>query len=112
MPSIGNLDRRIIIEREVEQSRNAVNEPVTAWIELATVSAQRRDASDGEMRDAGQIASNLTSRFVIRNGGPAATVNPKDRINYSGAYWNILGVKETLDGRFRFLEITAVRRTD
>lgn len=112
MPAIGNLDRRIIIERESEQSRNAVNEPVVAWVALATVSAQRRDASDGEMRESGQVSSNLTTRFVIRNGGPAATVNPKDRINYNGAYWNIVGVKETLDGRLRFLEITAIRRTD
>jgi SPP1 family predicted phage head-tail adaptor len=112
MPMIGSLDRRIVISREAEQSRNAMNEPVSAWTDLATVSARKRDISDGEAREAGQVASHLTSRFVIRNAGPAATINPKDRILYGGSVWNILGVRETAEGRNRFLEVTAVRGTD
>lgn len=112
MPMIGSLDRRITISRESEQSRNAMNEPVTIWSDLATVSARKRDFSDGEAREAGQISSHLSSRFVIRNAGLAATVNPKDRIIYGGSIWNILGVRETNEGRNRFLEVTAVRGTD
>lgn len=112
MPMIGSLDRRIVIERETVQARNAMNELVTVWSTLATVSARKRDFSDGEAREAGQVASHLTSRFVIRNAGPAASITPKDRINYAGSLWNITGVRETAEGRDRFLEITAVRGTD
>lgn len=106
------LDRRITIERETETGRNEVNEPVLEWVALATVWARRRDASDGEREAAGQVGSTLMSRFVIRSTSTTRTVTPVDRLNYSGGTWNILGLKETEDGRNRFLEITAIRDAD
>jgi SPP1 family predicted phage head-tail adaptor len=112
MMKAGNLDRRITIEREIETGRNEVNEPIYAWTALATVWARRRDASDGEREAAGQVGSTLLSRFVIRSSSTSRTVTPVDRINYSGGTWNILGVKETKEGRMRFLEITAIRDSD
>ncbi|RVE83343.1 phage head closure protein [Sinorhizobium meliloti] len=112
MPAIGKLDRRITIERETETGRNEVNEPVYEWTALATVWARRRDASDGEREAAGQVGSTLMSRFVVRSSSVTRTVKPVDRLSYSGATWNILGVKETEEGRNRFIEITAIKDSD
>lgn len=41
--------------------------------------------------------------------GPAATVSAADRLAHKGEPWEIMGVKQTLAGRNRFLEITAKR---
>ncbi|WP_085025288.1 phage head closure protein [Ensifer aridi] len=112
MPATGKLDRRITIERETETGRNEVNEPVYEWAALATVWARRRDASDGEREAAGQVGSTLMTRFVIRSSSVTRSVTPVDRLNYSDATWNILGVKETEEGRNRFIEITAIRDAD
>ncbi|MBB4185828.1 SPP1 family predicted phage head-tail adaptor [Sinorhizobium terangae] len=112
MPGAGKLDRRITIERETETGRNEVNEPVYEWTALTTVWARRRDASDGEREAAGQVGSTLMTRFVVRSSSVTRTVTPVDRLNYSDATWNILGVKETEEGRNRFIEITAIRDAD
>ncbi|CCE96156.1 hypothetical protein SFHH103_01659 [Sinorhizobium fredii HH103] len=112
MPAIGKLDRRITIERETETGRNEVNEPILEWTALATVWARRRDASDGEREAAGQLGSTLMSRFVVRSSSVTRTVTPVDRLNYSGATWNILGVKEAEEGRNRFIEITTIKDAD
>jgi SPP1 family predicted phage head-tail adaptor len=111
MPGAGDLDRRIAIERATSVP-NELNEPVETWVTFITVWAQRKDVSDGEKFAAGQVGSSLRSRFVIRSSAQARTVTPVDRISYSGAIWNIEGVKETPEGRNRFLEITAVRDAD
>ncbi|MEY9196634.1 SPP1 family predicted phage head-tail adaptor [Sinorhizobium fredii] len=107
-----DLDRRITIERETEAGRDEVNEPVLEWTALATVWARRRDASDGEREAAGQVGSTLMSRFVVRSSSVTRAVTPVDRLNYSGAIWNILGVKEADEGRNRFIEITAIKDAD
>jgi SPP1 family predicted phage head-tail adaptor len=109
--SAGNLDRRIVIERSTS-TPNAFNEPVETWAPLITVWAERKDVSDAEKMSAGQISSMLMSRFVIRSSAAAKGVKPSDRISYDGAIWSIFGVKETQDGRNRFIEITAGRSLD
>lgn len=111
MPAIGALDRRITVEREGETGRDEFNEPVYVWSAVATVWARRRDASDGEREASGQVGSSLVSRFVIRSTSVSRTFTPKDRLSYQGL-WNIQGIKETSEGRLRFLEITAVKDTD
>ncbi len=111
MPGAGSLDRRIVIERFTSVP-NDLNEPVETWATFITVWASRSDVSDGENVAAGQVGSSLRSRFVIRSSAAAKTVTPVDRISYGGGVWNIHGVKETKDGRNRFIEITAVRDTD
>lgn len=88
---------------------NAFNEEIQTWADFITVWAARRDASDRERFAAGQLGAGLVSRFIIRSSTQARTISPQDRIFYEGAIWNITGVKETPDGRLRFLEITAVR---
>ncbi|MBY3257068.1 phage head closure protein [Rhizobium laguerreae] len=111
MPPIGKLDRRITIERMTGTAKNEFNEDVQIWTPLTTVWARRRDASDGEREAAGQIGATLMSRFVIRSTAVSKAVTPVDRISYRGI-WNIQGIKETEEGRNRFLEITAIKDAD
>lgn len=106
MTAAGDLDRRIVIERSTTVPDGGGGHTVT-WTELATVAASRSDVKDTERVAYGTIVSELVSRFVIRAGGPAGTVDPVDRLAYEGDTWAILGVKETKQGRNRFLEITA-----
>lgn len=118
-PSAGSLDRRITIERATTTT-NSFNEPEPTWVALATVWAMRKDISDGEKFASGQVGSTLLSRFTIRSSTLTRTVSPVDRLSYGTTndsppvptIWNILGVKEADAGRFRFLEITAVKATD
>lgn len=112
MPGAGDLDRRIAIERFSATKDEDFNEDVQSWSTLITVWAGRKDVSDGERFAAGQVGASLMSRFIIRSSTVAKTVTPKDRLNYDGDIWNIHGVKETADGRNRFIEITAVRRAE
>ncbi|MGO7922007.1 phage head closure protein [Rhizobium ruizarguesonis] len=112
MPSIGSLDRRITIERFIEAGRNAFNEPVANWTSVGSFWARRRDVSDGERQASGAIDSFLASRFVVRSNSVTRTVTPVHRIIHDGVIWNIQGVKEANEGRFRFIEITAVRDAD
>ena len=111
MPGAGNLDRRIVIERATS-TNNALNEPQQTWATLTTVWAQRKDVSDGEKLAAGQVGSHLSSRFVIRSNPTTKAITPSDRINYDGSIWSIFGIKETSEGRNRFLEITAAKDDD
>lgn len=112
MPGAGKLDRRVAIERFAVVGRNAFNEDVEDWTTLATAWAQRKDSSDlskVEYLGAEQVSAFLMSRFVVRSSTIMKTVTPVDRLNYDGHLWNIKGVKETAEGRNRFIEITAVR---
>lgn len=111
MTGAGDLDRRITIER-FTSTRNEFNEPVETWTALTTVWAQRKDSSDltkVEYLGAEQVGAFHMSRFIIRSSSVTKTVTPVDRISYDGHLWNIKGVKETAEGRNRFIEITAVR---
>lgn len=107
---IGKLDRRVIIERATVTA-DAFNEPIPAWTTFATVWASRQDVSDGENISAGRTTAMAASRFVIRNAGTAAGLTTQDRLNYDGI-WNIEGIKETKEGRNRYLELTCTRNAD
>lgn len=112
MRGAGGLDRRITIERYIEGARDEFNEAVEAWSAFAVIWAARKDVSDTEKVQSSQKSSALMSRFTIRNLGPIKSLNTKDRINYDGAVWSILGVKENGEGRNRFLEVLSVRESD
>lgn len=111
MPGAGDLDRRITIERATT-TYNALNEPVETWGDYLTVWAKREDVGDGEKFASGQVGSSLRSRFIIRSSVASRTVTPVDRLVHDGVTWSIHGIKETKEGRRRFLEITAVKDAD
>jgi SPP1 family predicted phage head-tail adaptor len=106
MTGAGDLDRRITIERRFRVGSSAGN-TVYEWRLLANVAARRLDVSDAERVAYGGIVSEAIRRFTIRAQGPQGKIIAADRIQYDGRTWGIMGVKETRDGRNRFLEITA-----
>lgn len=107
MTTGSDLDRRVTIERRVVVGDDGYGGHIVEWQALATVAASRHDVSDSERFAYGGIVSDTLRRFTIRASGPQAGVNSVDRLRYGGKVWNIIGVKETRDGRNRFLEITA-----
>lgn len=104
-------DRRITFQHD-EGSTGLMSDAGENWVDVATVWAERKDVSDGERAAAGQIGSFVMSRFVVRSTSTTKAITPVDRISHAGAFWNIKGIKETAEGRNRFLEFTAVRDTD
>lgn len=107
MMGASKLDRRIIVERYTETGRDPFNDPIMGWAPITTISAKRHDVSDVEKFAAGQIGAAISSRFIVRDHGEASTVSPVDRLSHDGKTWNITGIKETRDGRHRFIEISA-----
>lgn len=110
----GDLDRKITIQRFTSVP-NEFNEPVETWTDFKTVRAMRRDVSDRqriEMMAAGQVGAFLASRFTIRSSTETRTITPVDRLVHEGKTWAIHGIKEADEGRYRFLEITAVKDAD
>ena len=106
-----DLDRKVTIQRFTSVP-NEFNEPVETWADYFTCRAMRRDVSDSEKFAAGQVGSSLRSRFVVRSSSETRTVTPVDRLVHEGATWSIHGVKEADEGRYRFIEITAVKDSD
>lgn len=101
------LDRRLTIERFTVVGDDGYGNTIEEWQQLATVAASREDLSDKERFAYGGVFSETIRRFVIRAIGPQATLKGSDRLQYEGETWDIIGVKETREGRKRFLEITA-----
>ena len=111
----GDLDRKVTIQRFTSVPNDEFNEPVETWADFKTVRAMRRDVSDRqrvEMMAAGQVGAFQVSRFTIRSTSETRTVTPVDRLVHDGKTWAIHGIKEADEGRYRFLEITAVKDAD
>lgn len=113
MAGAGALDRRITLERDGEEiGRDQWNEIIYSDPVSFTLWASRKDVSDAERFAAGQTGATLQSRFRVRSSQRTRAVTPVYRLVHDDATWNILGVKETAEGRKRFLEITAIREAD
>ncbi len=115
----GRLDRRITIQRSAA-GVDAFNAEILTWTNYVTVSAQRVDLADKERfgaafekSKAAQVGSYAISRFRVRSSTQTRTITARDRLTHDGATWNIMAApSETLEGRKRFLWITAARDTD
>ena len=113
----GGLDRRITIQRSTAGT-DPFNAESLTWTDYITVSAQRRDFAEGERfasetRAAGQVGSQILARFKVRSSSLTRTITARDRISHDGAIWNIkIAPYETLDGRRRFIWITAAMDAD
>ena len=116
-PGAGRLDRRITIQRSTA-GVDPFNAEILTWPDYVTVSAERRDFAEGERfatetREAGQVGSQILARFRVRSSSLTRTITARDRISHDGATWNIkIAPYETLDGRLRFIWITAARDAD
>jgi len=111
MAGAKKLDRRIVIERYTS-SMNGFNEPQLSWSTFATVWANYSALSDGEKISSGQVNSALSARFLVRSSSETKTVNTKDRLSFESGTWEITGVKESAEGRNRYIEIIATRQSD
>lgn len=110
MTTIGQLDRKITIERQDGWIDDGWGTPTPGdFVPVATVHAKRTDVSDREKLIAAQVMSQSTSRFVVRSSSITRAITSMDRLQHEGAIWGIDGIKETQDGRRRFLEITATK---
>lgn len=107
----GKLDRRITIQRAT-YANNSFNESIATWNSLATVWANRQDASASEAMRALEVSARLTCRFTIRKNSQVADVNPKDRILFEGGVYDIVAVREPKGTRNFLIEIDAVTRSD
>jgi head-tail adaptor len=107
MTATGDLDRRVTVRRLTEIGRDPFNEPIYEMTDLMTVCAGKEDVSDAERYAAGTVSNVLLSRFVVRSSAAARSIVHSDTIVHDGHDWNIAGIKEARDGRFRFLEIAA-----
>ena len=79
---------------------------IEGWQDVAQKEwAEKRDVSDGERWSAGEVAAQVTTRFVVLSNTNTRAITPKDRITLDGVTYEIFGIKEI--GRRRRLEITA-----
>lgn len=111
MSGAGILDRRITIQRATV-ARNGFNEPIETWGTLATVFANKADASASESYRAQEVGAQITTRFTIRWSGTVSDVNARDRITFGARVYNITGAREKTGTRNRWIEIDCVARED
>ncbi len=113
MTVANNLDRTVTITRPGSViGQNEFNEDVFGPDVEFTVSASRQDVADGERMAAGSLGGFRMTRFVVRHTQRTAGIVPSDGLRHEGKAYNIIGTKETQDGRRRFIEITASVDTD
>lgn len=109
--SASKLDRKIQFRRFTLEDDGYGQ--VEVWADHGgPIWAHRADVSDGEKFAAAQVQATVTTRFTVRSSAFTRDINPADRILHAGQDFNITGTKESKDGRFQFIEITASARTD
>lgn len=112
MAGAGNLDRRIRFERDTAGRDDMGGTTSEGWAPLGTVWGNRADASDGERYAAEQTAATRMTRFKVRSSRMTRDVTAADRIVHDRQCYEILGSKETTEGRNRYLEFSTVVRDD
>jgi len=106
----GALDRRLqfrratLVQGPFGQQETWADHGSPVW-------GSRKDVRDTEKAAAGQIASTIMSRFVVRWSELTRQINAKDRFTCDGLEWLVIGVKETGERR-RWIEITAETGSD
>ena len=106
----GSLDRHIQFQRATITD-NGLSQVETFKAHGVPVWARKTDISDGERFRAGEVAANITTRFVVRWSYFTRDMTPKDRLTCEGRTFDISGIKEP-EGRRQWLEITAAARAD
>lgn len=108
--TIGELRHRITFLRSepVDDGLATVDDlPVREM----TRRAKKIDVSDLERLRAGELGSELTSRFIVRADSLTRLVRPQSLIACGEATYSVTGVRDP-DDRGRWIEISAVSRPD
>ncbi|MEY8826891.1 head-tail adaptor protein [Sedimentitalea sp. XS_ASV28] len=100
------LDRRITIMRGT-MTDDGFGGVLTSYWPIGTIWAHRVDVKDAEKFQYGGINATLTSRFTVRSSDFSRGIKTTDRLLHDGLDWNVTGLKESADGRLRFIEISA-----
>ena len=87
----GMMDRRIVIDQDTATTPNTHGEIVPSWSTLATVWAYRKPLKGSEKQQSQQELAQAEYMFRIRH---RTDVTPEMRINYDGAYYDIIAVFE------------------
>lgn len=105
------LDRRITILRSelIDDGYSMVPGP---WEPIGIIAAHRADISDGEKFRAAQVQASISTRFTVRSSEFSRRIDPRDRIQHGDLVFNIIGAKESKEGRFQFIELTCAARID
>lgn len=112
MAGAGNLDRRIRLESKGSSQDALGGETDAEWTPIGTVWANRFDVNDSERVEADEMAATRMTRFVVRSSSWSKKMLADDRIFHDGAFYEIIGIKETRAGRNNLLEFTTVVRAD
>lgn len=111
MMHASKLDRRITILRS-ELIDDGYGQTPGPYEPIGTVWAHRKDISDGEKFRAAEVQANISTRFTVRSSEFSRGIDPKDRIQHGGLTFDLVGVKESADGRLSFIELTCAARID
>lgn len=103
------LDRRVTLKRATI-AQDEYGQPIETWADIATVWASWRRASARETLAAAEVAAAVSDVFETRFDSTWADLNPKDRLIYNGATYDIIEVAEI--GRREGLRIGATARAD
>lgn len=104
------LDKRITFVRAVavdDGTAKVPGEPAP----IGSRSAKKTDIGDSERLSAGENATNLTSRFLVRADSLTQSIGGKDTIEYGGRSYTIVGVKDSAK-YLDVIEITTASRSD
>jgi len=110
-----SFDRKIMLQRFTYTTDEGSGEQVKTWGTLGPVDgiwASRRDVSDGERMASSEIAAEITTRFTIRYDSAWSDLSPLDRLIHEGRTYDIVGAKESTQGRRQFIEISARARAE
>lgn len=88
----GRRNKRIVIQRETEIGRDALNNPVRDWTQLANPWADVIFGSGTERRSAAQTGGTQAATFEVLKDSRTATLLMTDRILFMGAPWDIRGI--------------------
>lgn len=113
MTRSGTRTRVITLSCDGEKiGTNAMNEPVYGPPITFARLAGRSDVSDSERFAAGQVGAFRSTRFIVLSDPDTRKITPAYRLTHEELEYNIVGVKETLDGRHQAIEITATCEAD
>jgi SPP1 family predicted phage head-tail adaptor len=107
----GRIDRRIQFRRYTTSDDGFTSGDKTWADHGSPVWASKTDVSDAERWRAGEVAAQITTRFMVRYSTFTSGITPKDRLVCDGVTYEITGIKEG-EGRRQWLEITAAARAD
>lgn len=104
--AIGQLDKKVIIERPTYSADSVSSEQTKTWSTFATVWANQ-DSKSGEKFENNQEVALINTTWTIRW---VSGVDETMRINDSGTYYQIKGINEI--GRRVFLTLMTEKRNN